>query len=138
MSEETPAPKNFKGFGPPPKPSTPAKAKKKNDYGKKEMEDYLAEKGDASSFSIFVRTSPTERWVPAGTIAAPAEKIDEAIDDSHKTLADYALKRFPKLRGQEATFEYGYRPLDKPREPIVAAKVVKKSILDRVKGFFKR
>ncbi len=134
MSDEESS--NFKGFGPPPKPST-TPAKKKSDYGKKELEDYIAKKG-GEAYSVYVRTGEKGRWFPAGTIAAPADKVDEAIMGSRLTLNTNALKTFPKLRGQEATFEYGYQPLDKLRDPIVLAVLVKRSWLDRVKSFFKR
>ncbi|WP_287129703.1 HHL1-like protein [Candidatus Cyanaurora vandensis] len=127
---------NFKGFGKPPQPQTPAK-KKTNDYGKQDLDQFVAEKG-GQTYSLFIRADLKGGWFPAGTIASPAERIDEAVDDSKKTLNSYVLKRFPKLRGQEANFEYGYRATDKPRDPVTVAKPFKRSWLDRVKSFFKR
>jgi len=136
--EETPAvPANFKGVGPPPKPSTPKKKAATSEFGKEELDNLVAEKG-GEPFSIFIRLGPDERWLPAGPIAAPADRIAEAITDSQATLQTNACKRFPQLRGKEASFEYGYRPLDKLKTPVTAVALVKKNLFDRVKDFFKR
>ncbi|WP_218080503.1 HHL1-like protein [Anthocerotibacter panamensis] len=136
MSKEDAQPQKFKGFGPAPKPAALPK-KKSGDYGKQELDNFITKKG-GQAYSVFVRTEPKGRWYPAGTVAAPPEQVNEAVTDSRKTLTGYALKRFPNLKGQEAKFEYGYRPLDKPRDPVTVVQIVKRSFLERVKALFKR
>jgi len=134
-NDPTEKPANFKGFGKPDKPQPPAK-KKDQDFGKKDLDKFVEEKG-GTAYSVFVRSEAKGRWIPAGTIAAPAERIDEAVTDSKRTLNDNVIKRVPSLKGKTASFEYGYRLLDKPRDPVTVARPVQRSILDKIKGLFK-
>ncbi len=133
MTQEYP---KHKGFGPVPKPSTPSKKKPVTpEFSKEDLDAFAKEKG-VQKYYIFMRFAE-DRWFPCGSIGAPEDRIDEAIMDSRQSLIENGRKRFPQLRDKE-DFEFGYQLLDKPRSTITPAKVVKKSLLDRVKGLFQR
>lgn len=98
-----------KGFG-----SKPPKPVKSEGQAKREQErsryDDIASQG-GQEYSIFVRQfgSDDKSWFPCGSIAVPrAAQVSDAIYANVDELKKAIVRTYPKLKGFEAEFEYGY------------------------------
>ena len=72
--------------------------------------DEIAAKG-GQEYSIFVRQFGGEdkSWLPCGSVAVPrSAQVSDAIFANEDALKSSITRTFPKLKGFEAEFEYGY------------------------------
>lgn len=76
--------------------------------------------------SIFVRQfgSDDKSWLPCGSIAVPRNaQVADAIFSNESGLKASIVRTYPKLRGYENEFEFGFNLKVYPDDPIeVAAK----------------
>ena len=114
-----------KGFG----KDTNNETKKIKSEGQKERErastryDEIAKSG-GQEYSIFVRQfgSADDSWLPCGSIAvARGDQVSNAIFGNEEALKVAIIRTFPKLKGYEAEFEYGYNLKIYPDEPVEVA-----------------
>ena len=113
-----------KGFDKSAKP-----AKKEKSEGQMEREkmankyDDIAASG-GQEYSIFVRQFGGEdaSWLPCGSIAVPrGAQVSDAIFANEEPLKAAIVRTFPKLKGFEAEFEYGYNLKIFPDDPVEVA-----------------
>uniref|UniRef100_A0A7S3LCM0 Uncharacterized protein n=1 Tax=Amphora coffeiformis TaxID=265554 RepID=A0A7S3LCM0_9STRA len=113
-----------KGFGAPKK-----QTKKKSDgQVKREQEsskyDEIAASG-GQQYSVFVRQfgSDDKSWLPCGSIAVPRNaQVSDAIFSNESALKGSIVRMYPKLRGYETEFEFGFNLKVYPDDPIEVAK----------------
>ena len=114
-----------KGFG------SEKKAKKKVEKSagqiKREQEaskyDELAAAG-GQEYSIFVRQfgSDDKSWLPCGKIAVPrGSQVSDAIYSNVQALEAAIVRTYPRLKGFEKEFEYGFNLKVFPDDPIEVA-----------------
>lgn len=111
-----------KGFG-----ETPAPKKEKTEGQiKREAErqryDELALTGQ--EYSVFVRQfgSDDQAWFPCGAIAVPrGSQVTDAIYANEKDLKTAIVRTYPKLRGFEEEFEFGFNLKVYPDDPVEVA-----------------
>jgi len=103
--------------------------KKEKSAGQQERErasskyDEIAKQG-GQEYSIFVRQfgSADDSWLPCGSIAvARGDQVSNAIFSNEEPLKTAIVRTFPKLKGYEAEFEYGYNMKIYPDEPVEVA-----------------
>jgi hypothetical protein len=115
-----------KGFG-----AEPAKQEKSQTQIKRETEsakyDEVAAQG-GQEYSIWVRQFGTggdtgdKGWLPCGAIAVPrAAQVSDAIFANEAALKKAILRVYPKLKGLENEFEYGYNLKVYPDDPVETA-----------------
>jgi hypothetical protein len=111
-----------KGFG-----SKPAKKEKSAGAAQREQEssryDEISKAG-GQEYSIFVRQfgSDDKSWLPCGSIAVPrGAQVNAAIYANEEALRKAIVRTFPKLKGCEEEFEYGYNLKVYPDDPIEVA-----------------
>jgi len=81
-------------------------------------------KAGGQEYRIFVRQfgSGDTSWLPSGTIAVPREaQVSDAIFANEEGLKQSIVRMFPKLRGQESEFEFGYNLKVYPDDPVEVA-----------------
>jgi hypothetical protein len=97
--------------------------------GQKERErarnqyDNIAAAG-GQEYAIFVRQfgSSDDSWLPCGSIAVRrGEQVSNAIYGNEEPLKAAIVRSFPKLRGYEQEFEYGFNLKIYPDEPVTVA-----------------
>ena len=112
------------GFG-----KSAEKPKKEKSAGQVEREraaskyDEIAKTG-GQEYSIFVRQfgSADDSWLPCGSIAvARGDQVSNAIFSNEEALKVAIIRTFPKLKGYEQEFEYGYNLKIYPDEPVEVA-----------------
>lgn len=85
--------------------------------------DDIAASG-GQEYSIFVRQFGGEdaSWLPCGSIAVPrGAQVSDAIFANEEPLKAAIVRTFPKLKGFEAEFEYGYNLKIFPDDPVEVA-----------------
>jgi len=85
--------------------------------------DEIAAAG-GQEYLIFVRQFGGEdkSWLPCGSIAVPRNaQVSDAIFANEEALKVSIVRTFPKLRGFEAEFEYGYNLKVFPDDPVEVA-----------------
>ena len=85
--------------------------------------DKIAASG-GQEYSIFVRQfgGDDESWFPCGSIAVNrGEQVSNAIFGNEEALKAAIVRTYPKLKGFEAEFEYGYNLKIYPDEPVEVA-----------------
>lgn len=85
--------------------------------------DELAATG-GQEYLIFVRQfgSADDSWLPCGSIAVQrGEQVSNAIFGNEEALKAAIVRTYPKLRGSEGEFEYGYNLKIYPDEPVEVA-----------------
>jgi Family of unknown function (DUF6523) len=85
--------------------------------------DNIAAAG-GQEYLIFVRQFGGEdkSWLPCGSIAVPRNaQVSDAIFANEEALKTSIVRTFPKLKGFEAEFEYGYNLKVFPDEPVEVA-----------------
>lgn len=111
-----------KGFG-----ANPQKKEKSEGQQKREEEsskyDEIASAG-GQEYSIFVRQfgSDDKSWLPCGSIAVPrAAQVSDAVYANDEALRKSIVRTYPKLKGFEEEFEFGYNLKVYPDDPIEVA-----------------
>jgi hypothetical protein len=118
-----------KGFG-----SKPSKRSKSEGQVKREEErsryDEIAGQG-GQEYNVFVRQfgSSDKSWLPCGSVAVPrASQVSDAIYANAEALKAAIVRTYPKLKGYEEEFEYGYNLKVYPDDPVeVAVKTSKQA-----------
>lgn len=118
-----------KGFG-----SKPSKRVKSEGQAKRDQEasryDEISSQG-GQEYNIFVRQfgSDDKSWFPCGSVAVlRAAQVSDAIYANVEELKKAIVRTYPKLKGFEAEFEYGYNLKVYPDDPVeVAIKTNKKA-----------
>lgn len=112
----------MKGFG-----SIPEKREKSEGQAKREQEknryDEIAGSG-GQEYSIFVRQfgSDDKSWLPCGSVAVPrGAQVSDAIYANVEALKKAIIRTYPRLRGFEEEFEYGFNLKVYPDDPIEPA-----------------
>ena len=86
--------------------------------------DEIAAAG-GQEYAIFVRQfgGEDESWLPCGSIAVPrGAQVSDAIFENEDDLKVAIVRTFPKLKGFEQEFEYGYNLKVYPDDPVEVAK----------------
>lgn len=90
---------------------------------KSQQYDDIAASG-GQEYAIFVRQfgGEDESWLPCGSIAVPrGAQVSDAIFGNEEALKTSIVRTFPKLKGYEAEFEYGYNLKIFPDDPVEVA-----------------
>ena len=113
-----------KGFD---KNSKPVKREKSEGQVKREKMsnkyDEIAAAG-GQQYSVFVRQFGGEdkSWLPCGSIAVPRNaQVSDAIFANEEALKVAIVRTFPKLKGFESEFEFGFNLKVFPDDPIEVA-----------------
>lgn len=80
--------------------------------------------GGGQEYSVFVRQFGGEdkSWLPCGSIAVPRNaQVSDAIFANEEALKTAIVRTFPKLKGFESEFEYGYNLKIFPDDPVEVA-----------------
>eukprot|EP00977_Amphora_coffeiformis_P008374 scaffold1893_cov220-Amphora_coffeaeformis.AAC.19 len=75
--------------------------------------------------SVFVRQfgSDDKSWLPCGSVAVPRNaQVSDAIFSNESALKGSIVRMYPKLRGYETEFEFGFNLKVYPDDPIEVAK----------------
>ena len=90
--------------------------------------DELAGSG-GNEYTIFVRQfgSDDKGWLPCGAIAVPRDaQVSDAIFANTESMNKAIVRTYPKLKGSESEFEFGFNLKIYPDDPIdVAVKSTK-------------
>lgn len=81
-------------------------------------------KGGGQEYRILVRKfgSDDKSWLPAGAIAVPrGAQVSDAIFSNEAGIKQSIVKMYPKLKGQEEEFEFGYNLKIYPDDPVEVA-----------------
>ncbi|KAL3924578.1 MAG: hypothetical protein SGILL_000963 [Bacillariaceae sp.] len=85
--------------------------------------DKIAASG-GQEYAVFVRQfgGDDESWLPCGSIAVNrGEQVSNAIFGNEEPLKSSIVRMYPKLKGFEQEFEYGYNLKVYPDEPVEVA-----------------
>ena len=85
--------------------------------------DEIATSG-GQEYNIFVRQfgGEDDSWLPCGSIAVPRTlQVSTAIFENEVALQSSIVRQFPKLKGYELEFEYGYNLKIYPDDPVEIA-----------------
>jgi Family of unknown function (DUF6523) len=80
--------------------------------------------GGGQEYAIFVRQfgGADDSWLPCGSIAVRrGEQVSDAIFGNEEALRAAIARAFPKLKGSESEFEYGFNLKIYPDEPVTVA-----------------
>lgn len=109
-----------KGFGKQeanaPKPKSEGAQKRESEASKY---DEIAGTG-GQEYSVFVRQfgSDDQSWFPCGSIAVPrGAQVSDAIFANEEALKSSIVRTYPKLKGSEGEFEFGYNLKVYPDDP---------------------
>lgn len=106
-----PAPKKTKSAGADDRASKSAKYDEISKQGGQEYRIYVRQFGSDDS-----------SWLPAGSIAVPrGAQVSDAIFANENGLKESIVRTFPKLKGMEVEFEFGYNLKIYPDDPIEPA-----------------
>ena len=112
------------GFG---KDTKPEPREKSEGQVKREQKsskyDEIAATG-GQEYRIFVRQfgSADDSWLPVGSVAVQrGAQVSDAVFGDEKALQGAIVRAYPKLKGQEIEFEYGYNLKIYPDDPIEVA-----------------
>lgn len=86
--------------------------------------DEIAKSG-GQQYNIFVRQfgSDDSSWLPTGSIAVPrGAQVADAIFANEEGLKSAIVRTYPKLRGFEQEFEFGFNLKVYPDDPVEVAK----------------
>lgn len=118
-----------KGFGSKPSKRVKSEGEVKREQERSRYDDISSQGGQ--EYNIFVRQfgSGDKSWFPCGSIAVPrAAQVSDAIYANVEALQKAIVRTYPKLKGFEAEFEYGYNLKVYPDDPVeVAIKTNKKA-----------
>ena len=112
-----------KGFGtPPPEPRKKSKGQIDREEKASKYDEIAATGGQ--EYRIFVRQfgSDDKSWLPAGSIAVPrGSQVADAVFANENGLKEAIVRAYPKLKGMETEFEYGFNLKIYPDDPIQVA-----------------
>ena len=112
-----------KGFGaPPPEPRAKSAGQIDREQKASKYEEIAATGGQ--EYRIFVRQfgSDDKSWLPVGSIAVPrAAQVSDAVFANEEGLRTAIVRTYPKLKGMEMEFEYGFNLKIYPDDPIKVA-----------------
>mmetsp|Transcript_34244 Transcript_34244/g.63330 ORF Transcript_34244/g.63330 Transcript_34244/m.63330 type:complete len:188 (-) Transcript_34244:296-859(-) len=112
-----------KGFGPgKPEPRSKSEGQVKREEESSRYDDIAA--GGGQEYSIFVRQfgSDDKSWFPCGSIAVPrGAQVSDAIFANDEALKVAIVRTYPKLKGMEQEFEFGYNLKVYPDDPVEVA-----------------
>jgi hypothetical protein len=106
-----------------------AKPVKKKSEGQNKRETQSNKYDELSStggqeYSIFVRQFGGEdgSWLPCGSVAVPrGAQVADALFSNESELKKSIVRTFPKLKGNEDEFEYGFNLKIFPDDPVEVA-----------------
>lgn len=113
-----------KGFDADSKPvkKVPSEGQKQRDTQSNKYDQISATGGQ--EYSIFVRQFGGEdgSWLPCGSVAVPrGAQVSDALFANEGELKKSIVRTFPKLKGNENEFEYGYNLKVYPDDPVEVA-----------------
>jgi len=112
-----------KGFGAPaPEPRQKSQGQADREQKASKYDEIAATGGQ--EYRIFVRQfgSDDKSWLPTGSIAVPrGAQVSDAIFANEEGLRSAIVRAYPKLKGMELEFEYGYNLKIYPDDPIEVA-----------------
>ena len=91
--------------------------------------DEIAAQG-GQEYNIFVRQFGSEdtNWMPCGSIAVPrGAQVSDAVFANEDGLKAAITRTYPKLKGMEQEFEFGYNLKVYPDDPVEVAMKTKRS-----------
>lgn len=112
-----------KGFGAPaPEPRQKSEGQSDREKKASKYDDIAATGGQ--EYRIFVRQfgSDDSSWLPTGSIAVPrGAQVSDAVFADEEALRSAIVRAYPKLKGMEVEFEYGYNLKIYPDDPVQVA-----------------
>lgn len=112
-----------KGFGaPPPEPRKKSAGQIDREQKASKYDEISASGGQ--EYRIFVRQfgSDDKSWLPVGSIAVPrGAQVADAVFANEEGLRSAIVRTYPKLKGYEMEFEYGYNLKIYPDDPVQVA-----------------
>lgn len=112
-----------KGFGtPPPEPRQKSEGQVDREQKASKYDEIAATGGQ--EYRVFVRQfgSDDKSWLPTGSIAVPrGSQVSDAVFANEEGLRSAIVRAYPKLKGMEMEFEYGYNLKIYPDDPIEVA-----------------
>jgi len=113
-----------KGFGTKEEPPSREKsdAEKKRDAESSRYDDISTKGGQ--EYNIFVRKfgGDDTSWFPCGSIAVPrGAQVSDAIYSNIDNLKTAIVRTYPKLKGEETDFEFGFNLKIYPDDPVEVA-----------------
>mmetsp|Transcript_3710 Transcript_3710/g.7090 ORF Transcript_3710/g.7090 Transcript_3710/m.7090 type:complete len:198 (-) Transcript_3710:228-821(-) len=99
-----------KGFGPPKETPREKSSKQIKREEQSSKYDEISNSG-GQQYNVFVRQfgSDDNSWFPCGSIAVPrGAQVSDAIFANEQGLKEAIVRMYPKLRGFEEEFEFGY------------------------------
>jgi len=112
-----------KGFGtPPPEPRKKSRGQVDREEKASKYDEIAATGGQ--EYRIFVRQfgSDDKSWLPVGSIAVPrGSQVSDAVFANENGLKAAIVRAYPKLKGMETEFEYGFNLKVYPDDPIQVA-----------------
>lgn len=112
-----------KGFGPPPpEPKRKSQGQVEREQKANKYDEIAATGGQ--EYRIFVRQfgSDDKSWLPVGSIAVPrGSQVADAVFAGETSLKEAIVRAYPKLKGMETEFEYGFNLKVYPDDPVQVA-----------------
>jgi hypothetical protein len=112
-----------KGFGtPPPEPRQKSAGQIEREQKSSKYDEIAATGGQ--EYRIFVRQfgSDDKSWLPVGSIAVPrGAQVADAVFAGETALKDAIVRAYPRLKGMETEFEYGFNLKVYPDDPVQVA-----------------
>jgi len=111
-----------KGFGAAPQKREKSEAQIKREQESSKYDDIASSGGQ--EYNIYVRQfgSDDKSWLPCGAIAVPrAAQVSDAVFANEEALKTAIVRSYPKLRGYEEEFEFGFNLKVYPDDPIEVA-----------------
>ena len=112
-----------KGFGAPaPEPRKKSEGQVQREQKASKYDEIAATGGQ--EYRIFVRQfgSDDQSWLPTGSIAVPrGSQVSDAVFANEEGLRSAIIRAYPKLKGMEMEFEYGYNLKIYPDDPVLVA-----------------
>jgi hypothetical protein len=112
-----------KGFGtPPPEPRQKSAGQMEREQKSSKYDEIAATGGQ--EYRIFVRQfgSDDKSWLPVGSIAVPrGAQVADAVFAGETALKDAIVRAYPRLKGMETEFEYGFNLKVYPDDPVQVA-----------------
>ena len=111
------------GFGAPkPAPREKSEGQKKRDMQSSKYDEIASTGGQ--QYNIYVRQfgSDDKSWLPCGSIAVPrGAQVSDAVFANEEGLKSAIVRTYPKLKGFEQEFEFGFNLKIYPDDPIDVA-----------------
>jgi len=98
-----------KGFGAKEEPKSKSEGQVRREGESSRYDEISA--GGGQEYSIFVRQfgSDDQSWFPCGSIAVPrGAQVSDAVFANEQNLKDGIVRTYPKLKGEEDEFEFGF------------------------------